>query len=123
MFKMFSELLQDPKMNIRGGSGAGLSATYLEDGDMAGVAGAGRTRLEPGSSIGEHPHPNTDELYLILQGHGLGVVDGEAFPVGPGDLFLIKAGQSHGLINNSPAPLVFFAVLTRATGTSSPDQP
>ena len=113
MIRLFSELNQEPKRNIRGGAGAGISAAYLQDGDMDGVEAAGRTQLEPGSSIGEHPHPDTDELYLILEGHGTGVINGKSFPVGPGDLFLVKAGESHGLTNGSQAPLVFFAVLTR----------
>jgi len=69
--------------------------------------------LEPGSSIGEHPHPNTDELYLIMEGHGTGILDGERFPVGPGDLFILKAGHSHGLVNDSGERLVLFGLLTR----------
>ena len=121
MLKLLSQLPRDPRLNIRGGSGAALAMTYLQDGDMDGVAAAGRTCLEPGSSIGEHLHTDTEEIYLVLEGHGLGSLDGAAFPVGPGDLFLTKAGHSHGLVNNSMNPLVFFAVLTRATGKSSPD--
>ncbi len=113
MIRMLAELVQEPKMNIRDGHGAGVSVTYLQKGDMDGVLGAGRTQLEPGASIGEHPHPTTDELYLIVEGHGMGIMDGEEFPVGPGDLFLVKAGSTHGLRNTSGAPLAFFAVLTR----------
>jgi len=113
MLKRFSELSQATRMNIRGGLGEGCSATYLEPGDMDGVLAAGRTRLAVGASIGEHPHPDTEELYLILEGQGTGSLDGERFPVGPGDLFLAKAGQSHGLSNDGDVPMVFFAVLTR----------
>lgn len=113
MIRKLAELIHEPKQDMRGGSGPGSSADYLKLGDMDGVVGAGRTRLEPGSSIGEHPHPNTDELYLILEGHGQGVLNGARFDVGPGDLFVVKAGHTHGLINPSTAPLVFFAVLTR----------
>ena len=113
MIRRLSQVVMEPKLNIRGGTGAGSSGAYLKSGDMDGVVGVGRTRLEPGASIGEHPHPNTDELYLIVEGHGTGIVNGEFFPVSTGDLFLVKAGQSHGLINDSQEPLAFFAVLTR----------
>lgn len=113
MLRLLSQVVMEPKLNIRGGSGQGSSGAYLKPGDMDGVVGAGRTRLEPGSSIGEHPHPNTDELYLIVEGRGIGIMNGAQFPVCAGDLFLVKAGHSHGLINDSQAPLVFFAVLTR----------
>jgi mannose-6-phosphate isomerase-like protein (cupin superfamily) len=113
MIRRNSELLEETKLNIRGGLGAARSVDILKDGDMDGVVSLGRTTLEPGATIGEHKHPNTEDLYLILAGRGTGILDGERFPVGPGDLFLVKAGGSHGLINDSEAPLTFLGVLTR----------
>jgi mannose-6-phosphate isomerase-like protein (cupin superfamily) len=112
MIRTLSNLTFTAKLNIRGGTGPAQGADYLEQSDMAGVLAAGRTILAPGSSIGEHVHPATEELYLILEGHGQGVLDGERFPVGPGDLFLCKAGHSHGLINDSDAPLTYFGLMT-----------
>jgi mannose-6-phosphate isomerase-like protein (cupin superfamily) len=79
---------------------------------MAGVLAAGRTVLAPGSSVGEHSHPTTEELYLVLEGRGQGVLDGRSFPVGAGDLFLCKAGHSHGLVNDSDTPLTYFGLMT-----------
>lgn len=114
MIRRLSELMEEPKMNIRGGVGAARGADYLKLGDMAGVVSMGRTTLAPGSTIGDHAHPNTEDLYLILEGHGTGVLNGERFPVGPGDLFLVKAGGIHGLINDSDGPLTFLGVLTRS---------
>lgn len=116
MIRRRAELDWQDRMGIRGGDGPARCADYLKLGDMDGVVSAGCTVLAPGSSIGEHPHPNTDELYLIMEGHGTGVLDGRRFPVGPGDLFVLKAGQSHGLLNDSEAPLVFFGLLTRQAG-------
>lgn len=114
MIRKYTELVEEPKTNIRGGVGRGRGVEFLKAGDMAGIVSLGRTTLEPGASIGEHAHPNTEDLYLILEGRGTGVLDGERFPVGPGDLFLVKAGGSHGLINDSGEPLTFLGVLTRA---------
>jgi quercetin dioxygenase-like cupin family protein len=114
MIRRLADLAFEPREAIRGGAGPARCADYLRDGDMAGVVSAGRTVLAPGSSVGEHPHPVTEELYLILEGHGTGILEGRRFPVGPGDLFVLKAGQSHGLVNDSDAPLVFFGLLTRA---------
>ena len=113
MIRRQSELVEEPKENIRGGHGKARGVDFLKNGEMDGVISMGRTTLEPGSSIGEHAHPNTEDLYLILEGRGTGVLDGERFPVGPGDLFLVKAGGSHGLINDSEGPLTFLGVLTR----------
>ena len=117
MIRLYKDLVQEPKMAIRGGQGPAASAVYLQAGQMEGILSAGRTRLEPGSSIGEHPHAGTEDLYLILEGHGTGILDGARFPLGPGDLFVAKAGHSHGLVNDSGEPLVFFGVLTGNPGS------
>jgi quercetin dioxygenase-like cupin family protein len=114
MIRTLARLAFVPKQAIRGGVGPARSATCLEAGEMAGVLGCGRTELEPGSSIGEHSHPDSEELYLILAGQGHGILDGRRFPVGPGDLFVCKAGHAHGLDNDGPEPMAMFAVLTGA---------
>lgn len=113
MIRRRSELEEIPKENIRGGLGSGRGMDFLKNGEMDGIVSMGRTTLEPGSTIGEHAHPNTNDLYLILEGRGIGILDGERFPVSAGDLFLVKAGGSHGLINDSKSPLTFLGVLTR----------
>lgn len=112
MIRRQSDLVEEAKVNIRDGVGAARGVDLLKRGEMAGVLSMGRTTLEPGSTIGEHAHPNTEDLYLILEGRGIGVLDGERFPVGPGDLFLVKAGGRHGLINDSDGPLTFLGLLT-----------
>jgi mannose-6-phosphate isomerase-like protein (cupin superfamily) len=114
MIRRLSDLPVEAKLHIRDGLGAGQGVDLLKAGEMDGVLSLGRITLEPGATIGEHVHPNTEDLYLILEGHGLGVLNGERFPVGPGDLFLVKAGGSHGLINGSDGPLTFLGLLTRA---------
>ncbi len=113
MIRAVADLAWQPKLAIRGGEGPAASADLLKAGDMDGVLGAGLTRLEPGSSVGEHAHPNTEELYLVVSGHGTGVLDGQRFPMGPGDCFLTKAGHSHGIQNDGNEPLIFFGLLTR----------
>jgi mannose-6-phosphate isomerase-like protein (cupin superfamily) len=112
MIRSLSAMPFSPKENIRGGRGPALGADYLAKGEMDNVLSAGRTVLAPGSSVGEHTHPATEELYLILEGTGQGILDGRRFPVGPGDLFLCKAGHSHGLENDGPVPLAFFGLMT-----------
>ena len=113
MIRRTSEWVVEPKANIRGGLGSGQGVDLLKLGEMAGILSLGRITLEPGATIGEHAHPNTEDLYLIIEGRGTGVLNGERFAVGPGDLFLVKAGGSHGLINDSEGPLTFIGLLTR----------
>jgi len=114
MTRRLSDLPGDATANMRGGEGRALDVSLLQLDDMAGVLSLGRVTLEPGATIGEHAHPNTEDLYLILEGRGVGLLNGERFPVGPGDLFLVKAGGTHGLINDSDEPLTFLGLLTRS---------
>jgi quercetin dioxygenase-like cupin family protein len=113
MIKKIDSLPAQVKEKIRGGVGKALAVDYLAPDEMAGILMASRITLEPGASIGEHLHPTTEELYLVLEGEGTGYLDGEPFSVGPGDAWLCKAGHTHGLKSSSEAPLAFFAVLTR----------
>ena len=97
---------------IRGGRGRARWVEVLGPGDMNGVRATALLTLEPGASIGEHQHPDTEELYLVLEGVGTGVLDGERFPVGPGDAWVCRSGQSHGLEVGVDAPLRLLALLT-----------
>lgn len=122
MIRRLSDLPVEPKARIRGGLGAGSGIDLLAAGEMAGILSMGRITLEPGATIGVHAHPDTEDLYLILEGRGTGVLNGDHFPLGPGDFFLVKAGGSHGLINDSEAPLTFLGILTAGAG-SPPQEP
>lgn len=109
-----AELEREERRAVRGGEGRALLEAYLRPGEMAGVEFVSRVTLDPHASIGEHPHPGEEELYLVLQGEGEGILDGEAFPVAPGDAFLCRKGHTHGLRNTGNRPLSFLALLTKA---------
>ncbi len=59
------------------------------------------TELQPGQSIGYHPHGQNEEIYVVLTGTGRAKVNDEEFPVRAGDVLLNKPGWSHGLENDS----------------------
>ena len=65
-------------------------------------------RLDPGSSIGMHPHIGDEEIYYVISGSGTMMVDGETAELSTGDVVLTKSGSSHGLKNTSDAELVIF---------------
>lgn len=113
MRRIRKELPETRLSQIRGGKGSALRRDYLGPGEMAGVEFVSLLTLEPGASIGDHPHQKEEELYLVLEGEGLGRLDGESFPVGPGDAYLCKASHSHGLVNLGPKALRFLAVLAK----------
>ena len=52
--------------------------------------------LHAGSAIGYHEQ-REDEIYYIVAGTGVMKMNGDSFPVGPGDAILTRPGSSHGL--------------------------
>lgn len=61
----------------------------------------GRMLINPGCSIGEHPHENEEEIYYILKGKGICVDNGIRQEVKEGDVILTGGGASHSIENNS----------------------
>lgn len=63
--------------------------------------------LPPGGATEAHRHPDTEEIYYILQGRGRMRVGEAEREVGPGDGILIPPGSLHRIQNAGPEPLVF----------------
>ena len=59
----------------------------------------------PGNGPGPHRHPY-DEIQFVREGRGLWTVNGKTFAGGPGDIFVIKAGEIHGFKCIGEGPLV-----------------
>jgi len=93
-----------------GGEGLIRFARIAEAGGLAGGCNfIDYAELPPGASIGRHRHrDDEEELYLILDGEGRMVRDGEAFDVRAGDLIRNRPGGEHGLCNTGDRPLRIF---------------
>ncbi len=61
--------------------------------------------VKPEAEISFHGHRIDDEIYFILQGHGVQRVNDQEATVGPGDAILLRCGGSHGLRNESDEEL------------------
>ena len=67
----------------------------------------------PNCEIGYHEHHGETESYFILSGHGMYDDNGKAYPAEPGDLFLCKDGDGHGLKNTGTEELTFMALILK----------
>ncbi len=67
-------------------------------------------RVPPGSTIGEHVHSRTEEIYYIVAGRGEMSVDDARREVGPGDLIVTPLNGKHGLANIGVSDLEFLVV-------------
>ncbi|MGF1427162.1 cupin domain-containing protein [Kitasatospora sp. LaBMicrA B282] len=77
--------------------------------------------LPPGGVSGEHLHTRTEELYLLLTGHGEISLDGRRHRVTAGDAVLTGLGTRHGLRNTGDEPLEWLVIeLTAVDPTTAP---
>jgi mannose-6-phosphate isomerase-like protein (cupin superfamily) len=64
-------------------------------------------RVASGASTTPHYHPQTEEIYYILEGAGQMRMAGELQAVGPGDAIAIPPGQVHSITNTGSTTLKF----------------
>lgn len=67
--------------------------------------------LEPGASIGSHPHQDDYEVYYILEGTATVVDDGTEAQLEAGDAVWTGDGKAHLIQNDTDAPLRFLACI------------
>jgi mannose-6-phosphate isomerase-like protein (cupin superfamily) len=64
-------------------------------------------RLPKGARTAPHYHPQTEEIYYILEGAGRMTIGEDAQDVGPGDAIAIPPGAVHTILCTSDSPLKF----------------
>ena len=69
--------------------------------------------VEPGQTIAAHTHPEGQDTWTILSGHGDYQIDeqGNTVVVTSGDVVVAKRGQVHGVTCTSREPLRFISVV------------
>lgn len=60
--------------------------------------------MDPGCSIGDHPHDHETEFYYIIKGEGVFNDNGKEIVVRPGDICATGYGEVHGLENRGTEP-------------------
>jgi quercetin dioxygenase-like cupin family protein len=68
---------------------------------------ADRIVYHPGDSAARHYHVGADQLFVVFEGDGVYVLEGERRPVRAGDTAIAPAGQVHSFENESEADFVF----------------
>lgn len=64
-------------------------------------------RLQPGQATTPHFHPQTEEIYYILEGQGRMQIGQDVAMVGPGDAIAIPPGATHQITNTGDKTLLF----------------
>jgi mannose-6-phosphate isomerase-like protein (cupin superfamily) len=83
--------------------------------DSEGLYGHGRLfahiTVDPGCSIGNHPHEHETEFYYMIKGEAVFNDDGTEVTVRPGDICATGFGKRHGLENCSADPVELIALI------------
>ena len=69
--------------------------------------------LQPRSSIGEHNHRGSEEIYFIFDGPAEFTVNGKTALLPPRATVLCPLNESHGVYNNSDKPLEWMNISVR----------
>jgi mannose-6-phosphate isomerase-like protein (cupin superfamily) len=63
--------------------------------------------VPPGVRTQSHYHPQSEEIYYVLQGEGIMHLAGQSRVIRPGDAVAIPPGQIHSIENVQEVELVF----------------
>ena len=67
--------------------------------------------LLPGQSQKVHAHEGSDKVYYVLRGEGRFTVDEEERDLGEGNAVIARAGDSHGVSNETHENLVLLVTM------------
>jgi mannose-6-phosphate isomerase-like protein (cupin superfamily) len=67
--------------------------------------------LEPGQSQKPHLHPDSDKVYIVLEGQGRFTVGGKEARLESQTGILAPAGQEHGVQNDGPRRLTLLVFM------------
>lgn len=71
-------------------------------------------RIEKDGEIVPHTHEIL-EVFYIMEGNGLALVNGERIKASKGDCIIAHAGEEHGLINTGEEEILLYAVFSPAS--------
>jgi mannose-6-phosphate isomerase-like protein (cupin superfamily) len=72
----------------------------------------------PGAGVPVHHHDVQEQIYHLLEGHGLMTIGDEQRVLGPHDLAYFPAGVKHGIVNTGLDSLVFLVITAPAEGAT-----
>ena len=72
----------------------------------------GMTKIDPGSRSNRHKHPDHEEVFYVVSGHGQITVGIESDSIEPGSLILVPPGLEHVLFNDGDETLKVLSVVS-----------
>jgi mannose-6-phosphate isomerase-like protein (cupin superfamily) len=67
--------------------------------------------FDAGGKTPPNTHAEAFEMFYVLSGTGIAHCSGEAFPIAPGDSFIVRPGHEHVVENTGPERLYCLTVM------------
>jgi mannose-6-phosphate isomerase-like protein (cupin superfamily) len=67
--------------------------------------------FDVGGKTPPNTHTEAFEMFYVLSGRGVAYCNGEAFPIAPGDSFVVRPGYEHIVENTGPERLYCLTVM------------
>ncbi|BAY11814.1 cupin domain-containing protein [Calothrix sp. NIES-2098] len=78
----------------------------LRFGDLPHLTNFSQARFAPGQSAPAHAHQDMSEVFFVESGAGVIYIDGQAYPLLPGNCVAVEPGEVHEVVNNGTTELV-----------------
>ena len=112
MISKNSEMVSEHKTNVRGGEGSPLFQHLFSPEELKNRASMlAAVTLQPGESVGVHPHVDNGEVYYILKGKAMVEEDGIETELSAGDAEFCADGHSHAIRNHTHEAMTFLALI------------
>lgn len=112
MLKTATQMQIELKERMRGGDGTVEMQHVFTQAELTGKCRLmARVTLQPGCSIGAHPHDQEEEIYYLLEGVAQADDNGTPVEMRAGDALLTGGGKSHAIANHGTVPVVMLAVI------------
>ena len=98
--------------HMRDGDGQVVITNLFEKEELLGKSRMlGTLKLEPGCSIGIHPHENEQEYFYIIKGDPIYQDDDRQIQLHEGDVTICEDGHSHGIANRGDETVIVLACI------------
>ena len=112
MIKKSTAHEKEIRANMRGGTGDIKIRHYFKSNEInARCRLCAELVIAPSNSIGLHDHTNEDEIFIVQQGEGIVIDDGQEVEIAAGDAILTGKGNSHAIRNIGNSDLIVTAII------------
>lgn len=96
---------------MKGGSGEVTVTHFVDTKNLKNIRLLGELSLPKGTSIGQHPHENETEYFVILEGTAIATDNGREEIVNKGEVIITGHGATHSIRNEEETTLKVLAFI------------